>query len=143
MRFHCLSIPHTVTSSECAAWSPSQRALDLCKTLTVAGHEVIHYGHEDSDLECTTHVTVVTNEDFLVAYNSCEWRTVPFDCNVRDHVYHTYYKNAIAEIQYNKKKGDFIVPMWGALMDPVCESHMDLLWVNPDSLVAGIIKGVI
>jgi hypothetical protein len=32
--------------------------------MTARGHEVIHYGHEESDLDCTEHVTVLSTEDW-------------------------------------------------------------------------------
>ena len=64
MRFHILGLPHTVTSKEFNACAYTQKVVKFGKMMTRRGHEVIHYGHEDSVLECTEHVSVLTNEDF-------------------------------------------------------------------------------
>ena len=38
------------------------------------GHEIIHYGHEDSDVVCDEHVSVLTNDDLKKTYGDYDWR---------------------------------------------------------------------
>jgi hypothetical protein len=64
--------PHAVTNAEYSACAYAQKSRKFGKMMVPRGHEVIHYGHEDSDLVCTEHVTVVTNEDFKIAYGDYE-----------------------------------------------------------------------
>jgi glycosyltransferase involved in cell wall biosynthesis len=131
MRFHILGLPHTVTNKEYVACAYTQKALKFGKMMKAKGHEIIHYGHEDSDLICDEHVTVITNDDLMKSYGSHNWRETFFKFDVRDHAYTTFYDNAIKEIDKRKKKNDFILPFWGSGVRPVCDAHNDLIVVEP------------
>jgi len=135
--YHVLGLPHTVSSTKFNACAYTQKVVKFGKMMTERGHTVIHYGHEDSDLQCSEHVTVLTNDDFKISYGSHDWRKTFFKFDTNDHAYRKFYDNAIREISKRKRSNEFILPFWGSGVRPICDAHQDLICVEPGIGYAG------
>ena len=124
MRFHVLGVPHSVTSLEYVACAFTQKVLKWCRMMSASGeHEVFHYGHERSEVECTEHISVTTDKDLS---DALQWHIdndkVPagydpvrdgFIFDQQDAVNIAFRNNVPPAIRERYKQDDFLLCFWG------------------------------
>ena len=129
MRFHALALPHTVTTKEYCACAFTQKVFKLCSMLIKRGHTVIHYGHEDSTVECDENVPVTNNAVLEKAYGTYDWKKTFFKHSSDDYAHQTFYRNAIVEVGKRKQPGDFLLMFWA--QHCVSQAHPELIAIEP------------
>jgi len=130
-RFHALGVPHTVTSEDFSACAYTQKVLKFCKMMTERGHEVIHYGHEDSKVICTEHVPVLSRDTWNEVYGDHDYKSKFFKYNTEDKAYKEFYWNAIIDIRNRKKPLDILLPFWGLGHKAITDAHNDMIIIEP------------
>lgn len=120
-----------MTHPDFSACAFTQKVLKFCAMMHRRGHHVIHYGHEDSQVECTQHVTVTTNETLKQAYGDHDWRKNFFKHNTSDHAHVTFNVQAAMEVSKRKKPGDFLLLFWSMGHQLVYDLNKDLIVVEP------------
>ena len=132
-RFHIPAVPHAVTTAEYGTCAFTQKIVKFAKMMRGRGHYVIHYGNEDSELDCDEHVTVTSQEDLEQSYPGHDWRTQGFPAfnTSTDRVYSVFTGLTIGEIARRKQPGDFLLCPFGVAHKPIADAHGDMIIVEP------------
>ena len=131
LRFHILCVPHTVTRKDYSACAFTQKALKFCKMMHRRGHIIYHYGHKDSEVECTEHIPITDNDLFQKAYGVYDWKKEIPKHNTSDLCNTTYNQRAIEEVGKRKKPMDYLLLFWGIGHADVAKAHPDMIAVEP------------
>lgn len=115
LRFHILGIPHTVTGPEWSVCPFTTKVWKFAKMMKEKGHYIIHYGHEQSNVDCDEHVTLINNEDFKKAYGDYNWQKngLQYYQKNDDHCHMKFNEMAITEVEKRLDENDFILCFWG------------------------------
>lgn len=133
MRFHIPSIPHTITSKEHSACAFTQNIVNFCAMMSRRGHEIIHYGHRNSVVECAELVPVVEPETYDMLYgNVHDIRNNQYVTHGDDHpMYSLISGNTIYEISKRKRPGDYLLIFGGFWNKKIADAHGDMIVVEP------------
>lgn len=120
MRFHVPALPHTRTSKEFCGCAYTIKTLHFCKMLRSLGHEVIHYGAEDSRADCTEHVNVISRSEQERFFPS-EWSPNVLAWDSTQPYWNIFNLRTAAEIMSRKQPRDFLCIIGGACQKPIVE----------------------
>lgn len=127
-----LGVPHTISVREYSGCAFTQKIVKMCKMLKGRGHTVIHYGHEDSKVDCDENVAVTTRDDLYKSYGDHDWRKNGFpNYRLDDHAYKVFFARTIAALYDRKRPGDFLLCTFGGNHKTVADAHPDMIVCEP------------
>ena len=101
MRFHVLPPPHAATNLEYISCAFTQKVLKWIRMFEPTTHDVFHYGNEQSQVDCTEHISVTTAEDLS---DSLKW----------------HIRNKGIDHGYNPLRDGFIFDRTYAILSAAC-----------------------
>lgn len=135
LRFHSLGIPHTVTEPTWVSCAYTQKIVKFHRMMMARGHEIIHYGHQRSDTECTELVPVTDDATLIQAYGEIDWSRPHYRFSTADSAYQTFISRAIPAIRSRARAGDILLCWWG-------DSHMSIARAVEDLGVVAVEPGI-
>jgi glycosyltransferase involved in cell wall biosynthesis len=113
MVFHCLSIPYAPTKKEISLCAFVQKVYKFCDEMTKRGHTVYHYGHENSSVNCSEHVTVINDKILEASYGDLNsWKNNGFNQNVGTEAFTIFNQNCTNEINKRLKSNNEFILCW-------------------------------
>jgi glycosyltransferase involved in cell wall biosynthesis len=132
IRLHILAIAETITCKEYTVCAFTQKIWNCCKMFKGLGMHVIHYGHEDSQVDCNEHVTVITKDTYNRYIGNHDWKNKGLkSIPINEEPYLTFNTNALIEINKRKQPNDIVLAFYGVAHEFICKSLPDLLCVEP------------
>lgn len=118
INLHILAVPHAITSRVdnmiCCAFT--QTIVNFAKGMKkLTDYNLIHYGHEDTDINLFhEHVTVNNNDDFKKSgYFDKDFTKQSYVWSEEHQAYKSFIKNSVEEIKNRAKKDDFVLMLGG------------------------------
>lgn len=121
-RFHLLGLAHIPTSAEVSCCAYSQKIRKLARMLGSLGHEVIFYGAEGSQVECSEFVPVISDEQRVKVVGDYDWRTEFFRQDSSDFAHQLFNAGAIVAINARKQPTDFVLATMGLAHKPITDA---------------------
>lgn len=120
LRFHLLGLAHTHTNKDWLPCAYTQKVYKLARMLTDLGHQVWHYGGNESDVPCD-HITVIDRQKQIEVYGDYDWKSEFFKHDGRDEAYNHFAENAVAEIRQRAMPGDMLLVSMGNYQKPIAD----------------------
>ena len=110
--YHCIGIPHLPTFKKHSSNAHARNVVSVCEALHNSGQRVYHYGHPDSEVDCTEHIPVQSRELFETLYGKLgDLESQKYTS--RDAVYTEFSITCIRELKNRVHAGDFVILFWG------------------------------
>ena len=127
-RIIVFGVPHTPSSNlyqfpHCAF---AQKARKLCSMMHRRGHEVIYFGNELCDVECTEHVVVTTESDLADHHPDYKTKANVTKHGTDYHIYKKFYMEAEHHYRKRTMPDDLLCYVIGWQMRPLYDALQDL-----------------
>lgn len=130
-RFHVLGLPFTQTHRRHGACAFTTKIFNFCKMMHAAGHEVIHYGAEESDppaSECVTIMSAAEQRSIYGERDNQKPYNESFDASHPGFV--AFNTRGAAEILKRSQPRDFVCIMGGTANRPLADLVAPLMVVE-------------
>ena len=131
MIFHVPAVPMYPTRKEITISAFVQKVYNFCEYMTKEGHTVYHYGHPDSEVNCTDHFDCITKRTYNKDYGNKSWKEMyNEDIETATHI---QLNEKAAKCIKEKKKSDneFILAFWGMGHKELCDKNSEMFIVEP------------
>lgn len=121
-RFHVIGLPHTQTNKKYCACAYTQKVLNFCKMMTDAGHQVIHYGGEGSEVACQ-HVNILLKHeqlDFFGEYHPNQILAPSYDWN--QSFWKVFNARCALEVAFRLQPRDIVCVIAGLANKPLTDA---------------------
>lgn len=127
MIFHIFGLPYAISNLKFSACPFTQNSLALCDMLMSHNHDVIYYGSETSNPNCTEFVEVLRLDEIKESYgdnflNSNEL----FNTDIDTYAAQMFNVRCVHELKKRANTDDFVCVMWGIGHQKICNELTDL-----------------
>ena len=131
-RFHVVDMPYTISDGSMTVNPFSEKMIRFCKFMKNRGHQIFHYGHEESKIDCDVSVNIFDRNDWETFWPSKKWEDksngfIDYN-NLFANEY--MYKKASDAIKEYKNKNDIFVNFIGNSQRIISDENPDLITVE-------------
>jgi len=120
---HVLANPNGISAPRYRMEPFNQAVIKFVRNMTPLGWNIVHYGHQSSEIDCEN-VTCVTNQELPPPADG--------DLFMENHeLQNIFTQRAITEIASRKKTNDMILCFFGTSHQAVAAQHQDLKIIEP------------
>ena len=130
MRFHVVDISNVVANGLNLNCAFTTKMMLFCSEMKKRGYEIIHYGHEESTVNCNKSIPIFTRKDWEMF-----WPDKKFGDTYTD--YGNFYANhyiasrASDAIKQHKKPNDIFLSFIGDCQKIISDENPDLITIEP------------
>ena len=125
-RLHIISVPHNPSNKAYSHCAFSQKARKLAYMGEFVGYETYHYGNELSDVKCSEHISVTTEQELRETYPEFGTSTNVANWGSHQYTYKLFCLRAEHEIRKRFLPNDIICYVFGPGLRELYDSLQDL-----------------
>ena len=125
-RVHILSVPHNPSNKFFSTCAFAQKARKLSFMCDYTGYETYHYGNELSDVVCTEHITVTTEDDLNETYGDFITQSEFYKWGIDHYAYKQFFLRAEHELRKRFRPNDIICYVFAPGQRPIYNALQDL-----------------
>lgn len=131
-RFHVVDMPYTISDGSMPINPFSEKMIKFCKFMKNRGHQIFHYGHKDSQVDCDVSVSIFDRNDWETFWPQKKWEDksngfIDYDNQYADEY---MYKKASDEIKKYKSTNDIFLNFIGNSQKIISDENPDLITVE-------------